>query len=163
MIQVESNLRRRLLVQRGTLRKTCLADGAGRLVLALVLGLLASVLLDYFFFRWDSPVNTAFRILVLTGLAGTLGVIGYLRLIAPLRVPLSMDDMALAVEKEFPRQIPQSPFYNDAARRELNRPGGMALSERGAGQKFEMFLFYTAVTRARRLVVLVGAAPGDKP
>lgn len=58
------------------------------------------------------------------------------------------------VEKEFPRQIPQSPFYNDAARRELNRGGGIFLSERSAGQKFEMFLFYTAVTRATERVYL---------
>ena len=100
---IESNLKYRLTVLRGTLRKTCMADGTGRLVLALVLGLLASVLLDYFFFRWDSPVNTAFRILMLTGLAATLGAIAYLKILAPLRVPLNMDDMALAVEKEFPR------------------------------------------------------------
>jgi len=103
MIEIESNLKYRLTVLRGALRKTCMADGAGRLVLALVLGLLASVLLDYFFFRWDSPVNTAFRIMMLAGLAGTLGGIAYLRVFAPLRVPLTMDDMALAVEREFPR------------------------------------------------------------
>jgi len=58
------------------------------------------------------------------------------------------------VEKEFPRQIPQSPFYNDAARKELNRAGGIFLSERSAGQKFEMFLFYTAVTRATERLYL---------
>jgi ATP-dependent helicase/nuclease subunit B len=58
------------------------------------------------------------------------------------------------VEKEFPRQIPQSPFYNDAARREMRRRDGILLSEHGEGQKFEMFLFYTAVTRATERLYL---------
>ncbi|MGD0094034.1 MAG: hypothetical protein ABSE73_29340, partial [Planctomycetota bacterium] len=100
---IEANLKYRLTVLRGTLRRACMADGAGRLVLALVLGLLGCVLLDYFFFRWESPVNTAFRILMLAGLLATLGGIVYCRVVAPLAVPLSIDDMALAVEKEFPQ------------------------------------------------------------
>lgn len=57
-------------------------------------------------------------------------------------------------EKDFPLRIPQSPYYNDAARRELNRAGDVVLGERGAGQKFEMFLFYTAVTRATEALYL---------
>ena len=100
---IEGNLRYRLQVLQGTLRKACAADGAGRLLFTLVAGLLACIVLDYFFFRLDRPVNTAFRIVMLLGFLGTLSLIAYFRLIAPLRVPLSLDDMALAVEKEFPQ------------------------------------------------------------
>ncbi len=58
------------------------------------------------------------------------------------------------VEKEFPEQVSQSPFYNDSARRHLNRSGRAYLKERGDDQKFEMFLFYTAVTRATERLYL---------
>ena len=57
-------------------------------------------------------------------------------------------------EKEFPKRLSQSPFYNDAARREMNRAGKAFLKERGDEQKFEMFLFYTAVTRATERLYL---------
>src|SRR5882757_9434271 len=98
---IQENLKTNLMVLRGTLRRACATDGIGRLVLAGVLCALAAIILDYFFFRWDRPMNTVFRILMSAGLLGTLGYIVYYRIFAPLAVPLSVDDMALAVEKEF--------------------------------------------------------------
>ncbi|HYG74543.1 MAG TPA: hypothetical protein VEK08_06020 [Planctomycetota bacterium] len=100
---IQDNLKQRLEVLRGTLRNACTLDGAGRLVLALVICILAGVALDYFFFRWDRPVNTFFRVLMTAGILGTLGTIAYRRIFMPLSVPLSIDDMALSVEKEFPQ------------------------------------------------------------
>ncbi|MCY3021530.1 MAG: hypothetical protein NTW87_21155, partial [Planctomycetota bacterium] len=99
---IEGGLKRRLLVLRDTLRRACLLDGAGRLVLALVACALAGVLLDYFLFRWERPVNTAFRFLMCAGFLATLGAIVLRRIMAPLSVPLTVDDMALSVEREFP-------------------------------------------------------------
>ncbi len=76
--------------------------GVGRLAIALVGCFFLALFLDYFIFRWDRPVNTAFRVVMLLGVVGTAGWILYYKLIAPLSVPLNTDDMALAVEKEFP-------------------------------------------------------------
>ena len=100
---IDDNLKQRLLVLRGTLRNACTLDGAGRMVLTLVVCVLAGVLLDYCFFRWSSPVNTGFRVLMLGASLGALGTIFYKRVLGPLAVPLSVDDMALSVEREFPQ------------------------------------------------------------
>ncbi len=51
------------------------------------------------------------------------------------------------VEKVFPHQHDQDPLYSDSARRELSRQG-VLLQERTARDAEEMFLFYSAVTRA---------------
>ena len=100
---IQDNLKQRLLVLRGTLRNALLMDGLGRLAIALVACVIGAVLLDYFFFRWDKPINTVFRVAMLAGVLSTLGYFLYRKLITPLSVPLSVDDMALAVEKEFPQ------------------------------------------------------------
>ncbi len=86
---LEENLKNRLLVLRSTLRKACMVDGLSRLVLASVLGMLAGVLLDYFFFRWATSANTVFRCVMLASFVGLLGTILYKRIVAPLRIPLS--------------------------------------------------------------------------
>ncbi len=100
---IQENLKQNLIVLRGTLRRACALDGVGRTVLAAVLCALAGILLDYFFFRRGGSVNTAFRVLMTAGILSTLAAIIYYRVFAPLSVPLSVDDMALAVEKEFPQ------------------------------------------------------------
>ncbi len=99
---IESNLKQRLQALRGTLKKAIALNGLGRLIVALTGCFLLALFLDYFIFRWDRPINTAFRVLMLLSVLGTLGWIAYYKLIAPLSVPLDTDDMALAVEKEFP-------------------------------------------------------------
>jgi hypothetical protein len=99
---IESNLKTRLMVLRGTLRRACVLDGVGRLILAVVIGLVFAIVFDYFFFRWDRGVNTVFRCLMLAGFIGAGAAISYRRLFVPLSVPLSIDDMALSVEREFP-------------------------------------------------------------
>ncbi len=100
---IESNLKQRLLVLRGTLKKAIALNGLGRLVAVLVGSFFIALFLDYFIFRWDRPENTVFRCMMLLGVIGTVGWIAYFKLIAPLSVPLNTDDMALAVEKEFPK------------------------------------------------------------
>src|SRR4051812_22373034 len=100
---IQENLKQNLVVLRGTLRRACALDGFGRTVLAAVLCVVAGILLDYFFFRRGGAVNTGFRVLMSAGILGTLAAIIYYRIFAPLSVPLSVDDMALAVEKEFPQ------------------------------------------------------------
>jgi hypothetical protein len=99
---IQENLKQRLDVLRGTLRKACAMDGIGRVVLATVIGIVSSILLDYFFFRHDRSVNTGFRVVMLLAFAGTVATIAYRRILSPLTVPLSIDDMALSVEREFP-------------------------------------------------------------
>jgi ATP-dependent helicase/DNAse subunit B len=51
------------------------------------------------------------------------------------------------VEKVFPHQHDQDPLYSDSARRGLSKQG-VRLQERSARDAEEMFLFYSAVTRA---------------
>jgi len=51
------------------------------------------------------------------------------------------------VERVFPHQHDQDPLYSDSARRELSKQG-VRLQERSAKDAEEMFLFYSAVTRA---------------
>src|SRR5579862_462237 len=99
---IESNLKQRLMVLRGTLKRAIAFNGLGRLAVLLVASVFLALFLDYFFFRWERPVNTAFRVLMLAGFVGGIAWILYYKLIAPLTVPLDTDDMALAVEKEFP-------------------------------------------------------------
>ncbi|HEY3319361.1 MAG TPA: hypothetical protein VGP72_02655 [Planctomycetota bacterium] len=99
---IESNIKHRLLVLRSSLRKACALDGFSRLVLVGVLCVLGAIVLDYFFFRSNRPVNTAFRIVMSLAIIGGLATLLYRRLVSPLLVPLSLDDMALAVEREFP-------------------------------------------------------------
>ena len=99
---IQENLKQRLDVLRGTLRKACAMDGIGRAVLATVIGIVAGILLDYFFFRQDRSVNTGFRVVMLLAFVGTVATIAYRRILSPLTVPLSIDDMALSVEREFP-------------------------------------------------------------
>ena len=86
---IESNLKQRLEVLRGTLRRAMTLNGLGRLAVAFVGCFLLAVLLDYFIFRWDRPINTVFRSLMLLGVLGTLGWIAYYKLVAPLSVPLN--------------------------------------------------------------------------
>jgi hypothetical protein len=100
---IQNNLKNRLMVLRDTLRRALLADGLGRMALALTIGALAAVLLDFFFFFRPDGVNTVFRCLMLAGVAGVVAAVFYRRVLSPLRVPLSIDDMALSVEKEFPQ------------------------------------------------------------
>jgi len=100
---LQENLQQRLLVLRDTLRRAVTFDGIGRAVLATVICLLSAIVLDYFFFRRDYPINTFFRVIMLAGIVGLVGTIVYRRLIAPRNIKLSVEDMALAVEKEFPQ------------------------------------------------------------
>src|SRR4051794_17971797 len=100
---IQENLKQRLEVLRGTLRRAVALDGIGRLVVVLCSCILAGVLLDYFVFRWEHPVNTVFRFIMTSGILVGVGTIVYRRVLSPLSVPLSADDMALAVEKEFPQ------------------------------------------------------------
>ena len=74
------------------------------MVLAAVIGLLTAIVFDYFFFRWTSGINTGFRAVMLLAFAGTIRrpSLVYRRVLSPLTVPLSTDDMALSVEREFP-------------------------------------------------------------
>ena len=99
---IESNLKRRLDALRGTLKKAIALNGLGRLAAVFAGCFFLALFLDYFIFRREQTVNTVFRVLMLAGVLGALGWIIYYKLIAPLSVPLNSDDMALAVEKEFP-------------------------------------------------------------
>ncbi|MFH0939295.1 MAG: hypothetical protein V1899_08440 [Planctomycetota bacterium] len=96
-------VKQRLLILRGALRRACAFDGLARLVLAVVICALIGILLDYFFFRRDCVINTSFRILMTLGALGALSALIYCRIYLPCRVPLSVDDMALSVEREFPQ------------------------------------------------------------
>src|SRR5882724_9456451 len=96
---IESNLKQRLLVLRGTLKRAIAFNGFGRLAVLLVASVFLALFFDYFFFRWERPVNTAFRVLMLSGVIGGIAWIVYYKLVAPLTVPLDTDDMALAVER----------------------------------------------------------------
>lgn len=99
---IESNLKQRLNVLRGTLRRAIVLNGSGRMLIAIVAVFFLAFFLDYFVFRWSS-VNTGFRVVTLLGMIGTAGFIAWKTLLAPLSVPVNTDDMALAVEKEFPK------------------------------------------------------------
>jgi hypothetical protein len=106
---IQDNLKDRLVVLRGTLRRACAMDGAARFVFVLIMCLIVGITIDYLFFRWDRDVHqgvnayTLLRSIMLLGIVGGLGVIAWRRIVAPLSVPLSIDDMALSVEKEFPQ------------------------------------------------------------
>jgi len=159
---IQDNLKQRLLVLRGTLRNACLMDGMARLIATLVACALAAVLLDYFFFRWDKPINTFFRVAMLVGMLGTVGYLLYRRIFVPLSVPLSVDDMALAVEKEFP-QLSDSLISTMQLTRALadDKTVSAAMVEevsRSAYQQTAALDFKNVVKFERIRPVLIGAA-----
>lgn len=100
---IQEQLVQRLEALRSGLRKACLVDGFARLVIAAVAGMLAAIVLDYIFFRPFSGMSIAFRFVLLGCFLGTVFYLVWRRLLAPLAVPLSVDDMALSVEREFPQ------------------------------------------------------------
>ena len=68
---------------------------------------------------------------------------------------LSFDHVFLlgVAEKEFPRRGRRHPFFDDGERRDL-RARGVDLADTGLDAAHEMLLFYLAVTRARRSLVV---------
>lgn len=159
---IHDNLKQRLLVLRGTLRNACLMDGLARLIATLVACVLAAVLLDYFFFRWDKPINTFFRVAMLAGTLGTVAFLLYRRIFIPLSVPLSVDDMALAVEKEFP-QLSDSLISTMQLTRALADDKAVSAAmidevSRSAYQQTAALDFKSVVKFERIRPVLIGAA-----
>jgi hypothetical protein len=88
---------RRLDRVRGAIKSLFLLDGVGRLLIALVVFVVATFVLDWFFIL-PSPVRL---VLLALGLGG-IGWIAVRRILYPLGVKISDDDLALFVERHYP-------------------------------------------------------------
>ena len=92
-----SELQRKLQRLRARLRGLVLLSGASRVVLAAVGILAGALLLD-----WATKLDSPGRIIVLAAALGGLGAALWRFLIAPLRLPMGNEELALLVERRFP-------------------------------------------------------------
>ncbi len=58
------------------------------------------------------------------------------------------------LEKQFPRQVRENPFFRDRERRAINKAGVIRLNEQRLETCEERYLFYVALTRAKEKVIL---------
>src|SRR6185503_19399301 len=87
----------RLSRLRGAIRRLFALDGLSRLILALAAFVVATFLLD-----WSLLLPSGVRLVLLAaGIAG-FGVLAFKRIVYPLGVKISDDDLALFVERHFP-------------------------------------------------------------
>lgn len=87
----------RLSRLRGAIRRLFAADGFSRLLLAMCAFVVATFLLD-----WSLILPAGVRLVLLAaGLAG-FGILAYKRIVYPLGVKITDDDLALFVERHFP-------------------------------------------------------------
>src|SRR5260370_510244 len=87
----------RLSRLRGAIRRLFALDGLSRVLLAMAAFVVATFLLD-----WSLILPAGVRLVVLAAGLGGFGLLAYRRIVYPLGVRISDDDLALFVERHFP-------------------------------------------------------------
>src|SRR6185503_6641455 len=115
----------RLSRLRGAIRRLFALDGLSRLILALAAFVVATFLLD-----WSLLLPSGVRLVLLAaGIAG-FGVLAFKRIVYPLGVKISDDDLALFVERHFPELNDRLISAIQLTREPLVAPAEGALSSR---------------------------------
>ncbi|MCE5277286.1 MAG: hypothetical protein ABFD92_02900 [Planctomycetaceae bacterium] len=96
---IQPDLLKKFSSLRRMLRGRLAAEGLAWLVLAVVAAVFVTMGVDFLLRPPERPLRAVFMLAALAG----VGVVGWRRLIAPLRVPMSAEDLALLIERGHPQ------------------------------------------------------------
>ncbi|MCE5325681.1 MAG: DUF4175 domain-containing protein [Planctomycetaceae bacterium] len=92
---IQNDLLKKFSSLRRMLRGRLAAEGLAWLVLAAVAAVFVTMGVDFLLRPPERPLRAVFMLMALAG----VGVVGWRRLVAPLRVPMSTEDLALLIER----------------------------------------------------------------